>query len=56
MTPTLRDNNGNMAVFMKTKGVLVRKSAFLKPSKNLGESLVISAGLAHTKITKEVVA
>ena len=41
---------------MKAKEALVRKSAFPKPLINLFEPPVIPSGLAHTKITEEVVA
>ncbi len=45
-----------MAVSMKAKEALVRRSAFPKPPPNLFEPLVIPFGLAHTKITEEIVA
>ena len=54
--PAFRDSDGNTAVSMKAKEALVRKSAFPKPPINLVELPVISLGLAHTKITEEVVA
>ena len=55
-TPAFRDSDRNTAVSMKAKEVLVQKSAFPKPPTNLIELPVISLGLAHTKITEEVVA
>ena len=55
-TPALKDSDGNTAVSMKAKEALVRKSAFPKPPINLFEPSVIPSGLAHTKITEEVVA
>ena len=41
---------------MKAKEALVRRSAFPKPPTNLIEPPVTSFGLAHTKITEEVIA
>ena len=55
-TTAFWDSDGNTAVSMKAKEALVRKSAFPKPPTNLLELPVTSFGLAHTKITKEVVA
>ncbi len=54
-TPALKDSDGNTAVSIKAKEVLVRKSAFPKLPTNLVEPPITSFGLAHTKITKEVV-
>lgn len=45
-----------MAVSMKAKEALVRKSAFPKPPINLYELPAIPSGSAHTKITEDVVA
>ena len=44
-----------MAVSMKAKEALVRRSAFPKPPTNLVEPPVTSFGSAHTKISEEVV-
>lgn len=44
-----------MAVSIKIKEILVQKSVFLKLPTNFIEPPVISSGLAHTKITEEVV-
>ena len=54
-TPALKDNEGNIAVSMKAKEALVRKSALLRPPPNFLETPAISLGLAHTKITEETV-
>lgn len=45
-----------MAVFIKAKKALIQRSAFSKLLTNLVKLSVISFALAHTKITKEVVA
>lgn len=45
-----------MAIFMKVKEALVRKSAFPRPPPNLLESPAMPLGLAHTKVTEETVA
>ena len=55
-TPALRDSDGNTAVSMKAKEALVRKSSFPKLLTNFIELLVISCGLAPTKIIEKVVA
>ena len=54
--PALKDSNGNIAVSIKAKKSLVRRSAFPKPPPNLVEYLVSPYKLLHTKVTKEVVA
>ena len=55
-TPALKHSEGNTAVSMKAKEALVRRSIFPKPPPSLLDSPVISSGLAHIKITKEIVA
>ena len=54
-TSALKDNERNIAVFMKAKEALVRKSAFPKPPPNFFETPTIPLKLAHTKITEEIV-
>ena len=54
-TPVLKDTEGNIAVTMKAKEALVRKSAFAKPLIGLAEPPVISPGMAHIKVTEEAV-
>ena len=54
-TPALKDSERNIVVFMKAKEALVRKSAFSRPPPNFLETPAISLGLAHTKITEEIV-
>ena len=54
-TPALKDNEGNIAVSMKAKEALVRKSAFPRPPPNFLETPAIPLGLAHTKITEKTV-
>ncbi len=55
-TPALKDSDGNTAVSLKAKEVLVRRSAFLKPPTNLVVPSVTSFGSAYIKIIKEGVA
>ena len=55
-TPILKDGDGNIAVSMKAKEALVRRSAFPKPPPNLLEPPVTPRASAHTKITEETVA
>ena len=55
-TPTLKDSERNTAVSIKAKEALVRRSVFPKPPPSLLDSLVISSGLAHTKVTEQIVA
>ena len=52
-TPALKDNEKNLAVSMKAKEALIRKSAFPKPLPNFLETSTIPLGLAYTKITKD---
>lgn len=54
--PPLKDSDRNTVVSIKAKEALVPRSAFPKSPTNLIESPAISYRLAHTKITKEVVA
>ena len=54
-TPALKDNEGNIAVSMKAKEALVRKSAFPRPPPNFLKTPAIPLGLAYTKITEETV-
>ncbi len=54
-TPALKDSEGNIAVSMKAKEALVGKSAFPRPPPNFLETPAIPLGLAHTKITEEIV-
>lgn len=53
--PALKDCDRNTVVSMKAKEALVKKSAFLGPSPCFLEPPVTSPGLAHTKITEEIV-
>lgn len=55
-TPALKDSERNIAVFIKDKEVLIRKSAFPKPLSNFFEPPTIPLELAHIKITKETAA
>lgn len=45
-----------MAVFIKAKKALIKKSAFIKPPSNLLKLLVTSSGLAYITITQEIIA
>ena len=45
-----------MAVFIKAKETLVRRSAFFKPLPNFIKLLVTSCRLLYIKITEEIVA
>lgn len=54
-TPALKDSEGHTAVSMKEKEALVRKSAFPKLPTNLAEPPVTFSGMAHIKVTQEIV-
>ena len=54
-TSALKDIERNIAVIMKVKEALVRKSAFPKPPIGLAEPPVISPGMAHIKVTEEAI-
>ena len=53
-TPALKDNERHIAVSMKAKEALVRKSAFPKPSAIC--EVPPNIGTAHVKVTEEIVA
>lgn len=54
-TPALRDPSGNIAISMKDKKVMVQRTAFPPPPQSTLREPRISAGTAHTIITKELV-
>lgn len=54
-TPVLKDVEGYIVIFMKTKEALVHKSTFSKPPKNLGKLPIPFSGIAYAKITQKVV-
>ena len=51
-----RDCYKNIAILIKAKKALVPKSVVYKPPTNLVKLPVISLGLAHIKIIKEIIA
>lgn len=53
--PALKDSDRNTAVSMKAKEALVRRSAFPQPPTDFVQIPVISSGLAHIKVTEEMV-
>lgn len=55
-TPALKDPEGNVAISMKAKEALVRRSAFPKPPKSLRPEPVVLPGIAHKGVTEVKVA
>lgn len=53
---TLKNSDRNTAVSIKVKKALVQRSIFPKPPTIIFKPLLIPFGLAHIKITKEMVA
>lgn len=54
--PTFNNSEGNIAIFMKAKEAMIRKSAFPKSFTNLSQLPAILFGLAYTNLTKKLVA
>ena len=54
-TPALTDANGYTATSMKAKEALLCKSAFPKPPKNPGLNPTTSPGVAHMKVSEDMV-
>lgn len=55
ITLALKDDNRNIAVFIKAKEALIKKFAFSKLTPNFIEPLITLCKITHTKITKETV-
>lgn len=54
-TPALKDPSGNIAISMKDKEHMVQRTTFPPPPRSTLKEPKISAGIAHTIITKELV-
>ncbi len=55
MTPTQKNTEKHVAVSMKAKETLVRKSSFPKPPTNLAKLLILSSRTTYLKVTPKVV-